>query len=149
MADLPVIELPAFRLAALPAVDPRVAPHVRRLWVDLTLRLESGLKSDVADITAIGVLDSQGQSQTYSLGIPVAASTVFLPEGMRELKTEPGRFVRHTIRGPYAALPAAYEMVDRLLANAGVERDGRSLEVYRAPNAAGATSTELYVGVRE
>jgi predicted transcriptional regulator YdeE len=149
VTTLPLVELPAYRLAVLPPVDPALDHQVRQLWVTLTLRLEAGLSSKTPGVVSVGVVDRRQEPARYSLGVPVDESAVFMPEGMQELETPSGRYLNHTVVGPYAAIPAALEMLGRQAEQAGATRTGVDLEVYRAPAADGRTTTDLFVGIAE
>ncbi|HEX5939671.1 MAG TPA: GyrI-like domain-containing protein [Dehalococcoidia bacterium] len=147
MVALPLVELPEYRLAILPPVDPKSDHNVRRLWVELSLRLEAGLRSEAPGVLSVGVMDRRHEPGRYALGVPVSESIVFMPEGMEELTTPAGRYLNHTVVGPYAAIPAAFEMLGRQVDNAGARRSGVDLEVYRSPDSDGRTATDLFVGI--
>lgn len=147
MANLPLVELPAYRLAVLPPVDPAVDQQVQRLWVDLSLRLEAGLKSAVAGVVSVGVADRRSALASYTLGVPLTDSVVFVPEGMQEMRTPAGHYLNHTVTGPYAAIPAALEMLGRRVEQARSRRTGLDLEVYREPDSEGRTSTDIFIGI--
>lgn len=149
MSALPLVELPSYRLAVLPPVDPASDQHVRRLWVGLSLRFEAGLQSAAAGVLSVGVIDRRDEPGSYALGVPIAESTVFMPEGMQELATPAGRYLNHTVVGPYAAIPAAFQMLGRQVDRAGVRRSGVDLEIYHPPDSDGRTSTDLFVGVAD
>jgi predicted transcriptional regulator YdeE len=144
---LPLVELPEYRLAVLPPVDPGSDQSVRRLWVEFSLRLEAGLRSDAPGVLSVGVIDRRHEPGRYALGVPLSESTVFMPEGMQELTTPAGRYLNHAVLGPYAAIPAAFEMLGRQIDDAGAQRSGVDLEVYRPPDADGRTATDLFVGI--
>jgi hypothetical protein len=146
---LPLVELPGYRLAVLPPVNPAVDQDVQRLWVSLSLRLEEGLKSATPGVLSVGVVDRRGSMASYALGVPLDAADVSIPEGLRELRTPPGYYLNHTVTGPYAAIPAAFEMLGRQVQQAGARRTGLDLEVYRPPDAEGGTRTDIFIGIAD
>lgn len=147
MAELPLTELPALRLAALPHVDPADEDGLRRLWVNLTLRIEDGLKSEAPDIVTVGVMDRQRGETRYSLAVPVSEQTSPLPEGLTQVRVPAGRYLHYGVNGPYAAIPAALEQLSRQIERAELRRTGIDLEIYRPPDASGRPLTDLYIGV--
>lgn len=147
MAELPLVDLPALRLAALPHVDPADERALRRLWVDLTLRIEGGLKSEAPDIVTVGVMDRQRSEVRYSLGVPVTEATTELPDGLASIRVPAGSYMHYGVNGPYAAIPAALEQLSRQIERASRTRTGIDLEIYRPPDESGRPLTDLYIGV--
>jgi predicted transcriptional regulator YdeE len=146
MDSLEIVALPAYRLAVLPAAAAGDGEKIRRLWVDLTLKLEGGLSSAVPDIANLGVTDRRGGQALYTLGLPLTSEAP-VPDGLMELETPAADFIHHAVLGSYAGIQAAAGMLEWRAERAGLRRGTVDLEVYRPPDGSGRVRTDIYLSV--
>jgi predicted transcriptional regulator YdeE len=146
--SLEIVELPAFRLGVLPAVEADDEERVRRLWVDLTLRLEKGLSSAVPDIASVGVVDRREGRALYTIGLPLIGEAA-VPEGLAELRSPAGHFVHHAVVGSYAGIEAAGSVLEWQIERGGLRRGAVDLEVYRPPDGSGRVRTDIYFSITD